>query len=348
MSNLLINEPPLQVLPSLAVAIGLNEAIILQQVHYWLRHAKVEHDGKLWFYKTYEEWKRQDLPFWSIDTIKRTIRSLKKQELLLVKKLSSNSFNRVNHYTINYTKLDEISSKAASTPVNTDEGNMPLSEDAGCTQHEGNMPLSDEGNMPLSDEGNMHRCLREYKETTQENTKEKGDVTENDQLTNETTEEKPLTSKQIKKIERTETINLLFSKWLELSGQRITASDKRLKHINARLNDGFTVEQITEAMTFVATDDWHISEGHNTIEIAIRSTEQIEAKLIKAAAVKAKQNKPANSNDSLAVNNKWGIDDTPMTDEQKASWFRDSTPATHDDDDLPAMFTGNNQGVMEL
>ncbi|WP_352339840.1 hypothetical protein, partial [Psychrobacter sp. 16-MNA-CIBAN-0192] len=82
---------------------------------------------------------------------------------------------------------------------------------------------------------------------------------------------------------------------LELSGQRITASDKRLKHINARLNDGFTVEQITEAMTFVATDDWHISEGHNTIEIAIRSTEQIEAKLIKAAAVKVKQSKPANS-----------------------------------------------------
>lgn len=54
------------------------------------------------------------------------------------------------------------------------------------------------------------------------------------------------------------------------------------------------------------------------------------------------------TNDSLAVNNKWGVDSTPMTDEQKASWFRDSTPATNDDDDLPAMFTGNNQGVMEL
>ena len=35
MSKLLINEHPLQVLPSLATKIGLNEAIVLQQIHYW-------------------------------------------------------------------------------------------------------------------------------------------------------------------------------------------------------------------------------------------------------------------------------------------------------------------------
>ena len=40
MSKLLINEQPLQVLPSLAEAIGLNQAIALQQVHYWLENAR--------------------------------------------------------------------------------------------------------------------------------------------------------------------------------------------------------------------------------------------------------------------------------------------------------------------
>ena len=35
-SPLLINEHPLMVLPSLATAVGLNQAIVLQQVHYWL------------------------------------------------------------------------------------------------------------------------------------------------------------------------------------------------------------------------------------------------------------------------------------------------------------------------
>ncbi len=46
-SSLLIEESPLQVLPSLAKAIGLNEAIFAQQLHYWLRgKSGKEHDGK--------------------------------------------------------------------------------------------------------------------------------------------------------------------------------------------------------------------------------------------------------------------------------------------------------------
>lgn len=36
MSKLLIDDYPIQVLPKLAKVIGLNEAIILQQLHYWL------------------------------------------------------------------------------------------------------------------------------------------------------------------------------------------------------------------------------------------------------------------------------------------------------------------------
>jgi len=34
MSNLLIQEVPLMVLPTLATKIGLNEAMFLQQLHY--------------------------------------------------------------------------------------------------------------------------------------------------------------------------------------------------------------------------------------------------------------------------------------------------------------------------
>ena len=36
MSRLLLEDEPLVVLPKLATVIGLNEAIILQQLHYWL------------------------------------------------------------------------------------------------------------------------------------------------------------------------------------------------------------------------------------------------------------------------------------------------------------------------
>ncbi|MCP6757123.1 replication protein RepO, partial [Klebsiella pneumoniae] len=61
MHALLINEPPLQVLPSLAKAIGLNEALILQQIHYWLnpKHNQNLFKGRYWVYNTYEQWQAQ-------------------------------------------------------------------------------------------------------------------------------------------------------------------------------------------------------------------------------------------------------------------------------------------------
>lgn len=170
MSNLLINEPPLQVLPSLAKAIGLNEAIVLQQIHYWLHHAKVKHDDKMWIYKTVEHWQEQDFGFWSEDTIKRAIKSLRTQGLLLVEKLSNNSFNRVNHYTINYDQLRLVDLKQTAKPLNTDKGNMHQSIRAICTEHK--------GNMHQSDKGNMHQCLRDNKE----NTKESNNNSENENL----------------------------------------------------------------------------------------------------------------------------------------------------------------------
>ncbi|HDE3362621.1 TPA: DnaD domain protein, partial [Staphylococcus aureus] len=40
MNKLLIDDYPIQVLPKLAELIGLNEAIVLQQIHYWLNNSK--------------------------------------------------------------------------------------------------------------------------------------------------------------------------------------------------------------------------------------------------------------------------------------------------------------------
>jgi len=160
MSNLLINEPPLQVLPSLAKAIGLNEAIMLQQVHYWLHHAKVKHDGRMWIYKTFEEWQEQDFSFWSTRTIKRIATNLVEMGLLLVKKLANNSFDRVNHYTINYEKLAELEINKTKNPVTADSDNLAQSKMSDCHQH------SDK--LAQSDSDNLARCLRDNKENTKE------------------------------------------------------------------------------------------------------------------------------------------------------------------------------------
>ncbi len=111
MSSLLISEYPLIVLPSLAKAIGLNEAIVLQQIHYWkLINQKAgvnKRDGYYWMYATYEKLQGQ-LPFWSIGTIKRTITSLKKQNLIIVSNYNKLKIDKTNWYRVNYPQVKSI------------------------------------------------------------------------------------------------------------------------------------------------------------------------------------------------------------------------------------------------
>lgn len=107
MSKLLIAEHPLQVLPSLAVAIGLNEALVLQQVHYWLSRSDRIVDGRIWFYKSVADWQKE-FPFWSEKTIRTAIKSLKDRGLLLVEHKAVNVRDRTLWYSIDYDALDAI------------------------------------------------------------------------------------------------------------------------------------------------------------------------------------------------------------------------------------------------
>lgn len=109
MTKLLINENPLMVLPTLAKEIGLNEAIILQQIHYWL-DARINQnfkEGKNWVYNSYSKWQEQ-FSFFSEITIRRSIKSLEKQGFLISKRFNLSSFNKTKWYTINYDKLARI------------------------------------------------------------------------------------------------------------------------------------------------------------------------------------------------------------------------------------------------
>ena len=115
MSDLLIDDYPLVVLPRLAVAVGLNEGLILQQIHYW---AKVKQrdpshyeasfrDGRCWVYNSLAEWHEQ-FPFWSTDTISRALISLKKQGLIVVEQFGKSDWDRTNWYAIDYDALNSL------------------------------------------------------------------------------------------------------------------------------------------------------------------------------------------------------------------------------------------------
>ena len=106
-SHLLINEPALQVLPSLAIALGLEEAIILQQLHYWLNNQRVdgrEHDGRKWIYNSYEEW-QENFPFWSVQQIQRFFLNLEKTGVVISAKLDAKRHDQTKFYTLDYDIL---------------------------------------------------------------------------------------------------------------------------------------------------------------------------------------------------------------------------------------------------
>ncbi len=112
-NNLLLDEHPLLVMPTLATLIGLNESIVLQQIHYWLKikeKAKQDYiNGNYWVYNTYKQWQEQ-FPFWHLNTIQRTFASLEKKGLLISANHNKVGFDKTKWYTINYQTLEQIAS----------------------------------------------------------------------------------------------------------------------------------------------------------------------------------------------------------------------------------------------
>lgn len=146
MSLLFNKEDILLVNRRLAALIGLNEAIVLQQIHYWVkkRGGGVEHQGCRWVFNTLERWQEQ-FPFWSQDTVKRALAALKAKGLVRVEKLAEVGRDRTNYYTIDYkqialleaSSLHECSgadcTNASVQIAPMDQGKLHSSNGASCT-----------------------------------------------------------------------------------------------------------------------------------------------------------------------------------------------------------------------
>ena len=112
-SPLLIDEHPLTVLPSLVKLVGLNEAIVLQQIRYWLNineKAKRERnfrDGYWWTYNTQEEWLNQ-FPWLSLSTLKVILKKLRKMGLIVTRAFEASKRNQTLWYRIDYEALNRL------------------------------------------------------------------------------------------------------------------------------------------------------------------------------------------------------------------------------------------------
>ena len=107
----LIDEPPLLVQPSLARALGLADAVVVQQIHYWLmenaRHERNFINGRYWTYNSVESWRKQ-FSFLTEWGIRYVFDRLKKGGVLETQKLSEDKRDRTLYYTLNYDRIDDL------------------------------------------------------------------------------------------------------------------------------------------------------------------------------------------------------------------------------------------------
>lgn len=109
--SLLLQEPPIVFTPSLAVKVGLNEAIFLQKLYYWvMKHQEDDvnfFDGRYWVYNSLDQWLLQ-FPFFSKSTLQRAIQSLVKQGLILKGNYNQHQHDRTVWYALNETAIEAL------------------------------------------------------------------------------------------------------------------------------------------------------------------------------------------------------------------------------------------------
>lgn len=112
-------ENPLMIYPEIAKKIGLNEAIVIQQIHYWLRQNenKTTHiiNDKVWCYNSIKEW-NETFVFWSKNTIIRAIDNLVKLNLIYKDNHNKQKFDKTIWYSINYQEFIKVVNQEIDVP----------------------------------------------------------------------------------------------------------------------------------------------------------------------------------------------------------------------------------------
>ncbi|HEM5311138.1 TPA: conjugal transfer protein [Streptococcus suis] len=112
MNALLFDERPIVANPVLAREIGLNEAIVLQQINFWLevnkQNGKNFHDGRYWTYNSIRAWHESDFSYLSYETVKRTFSKLEKAGFLLTANYNKDPRDKTKWYSLDFERIFEL------------------------------------------------------------------------------------------------------------------------------------------------------------------------------------------------------------------------------------------------
>jgi len=125
--KLLFDEVPVVVSKELSVNIGLNEAIVLQQVYYWVEINKKANrnfrEGRYWVYNSIKAWHEDNFDYWSSITVKRTFSKLEDMGLLLSANFNSDPRDNTKWYTVDIDAVDALKNKSR---INKEGMSQPL------------------------------------------------------------------------------------------------------------------------------------------------------------------------------------------------------------------------------
>lgn len=87
----------------------LNELTLLHKIYYWTTKCgrQIEGLNGKWIYNTLNSWLEQ-FPYWSMSTLRRTIKSLEESGILLSKKVNAKRWKHTKWYSIDFNKLNKI------------------------------------------------------------------------------------------------------------------------------------------------------------------------------------------------------------------------------------------------
>lgn len=191
MSNLLFDEKPLVISPALAKSIGLNEAIVLQQVHYWLENNKKNNrnffEGKYWTYKSISNWHKEYFNFWSEKTVKRIFAVLEQKGILVIGNYNKLPYDKTKWYSIDYISLESLIADCPNL-----EGQFDPMERDNLTQLRGTNCPNREGQTDPIERDNLTQPIQE---NIKENIKENKDIVHSEERTSETAPIEPIKTK---------------------------------------------------------------------------------------------------------------------------------------------------------
>lgn len=254
-SSLLINERPLVVQPSLVRAIGLARALIVQQLHWRLENeVSREIDGHRFISDSYSQWAETVFPFWTPETIRKYFVDLEKNGLVI--SIQPDQFDRTKSYRLNHDKLRTYELLVHAFP-----------QAEILPNRSGNTDRFNAVQVSASDAEDHTASLKD----------------KNLKSLNKTNTENPQPAPKAGGISaKSRQIEEVFEFWKETTGHNKSKLDtKRRRLIDARLTDGFTVEELKAAVAGNKASKFHQGENdratvYDGIGVIFRDAEHVE------------------------------------------------------------------------